>query len=109
MWCEASRFGMRHAVKPCPNAVPTNEEDHPVASYRQQDGIGCLPAALLVLVLIFVPILGHIILTIMILGDDLSSGEKLLWLILVWVVWFVGPFLYLLLGQRRNRLFSQLG
>lgn len=80
-----------------------------MASNSRNQGIGCLPAGLLTLVLIFVPILGHIILTIMILGDDLSAGEKLLWLVIVWFVWFVGPFLYLLLGQRRNRLFSQLG
>lgn len=79
-----------------------------MASYRQDEGIGCLAAGLLVLVLIFVPILGHIILTIMILGDDLSSGEKLLWILVVWLIPFLGPFLYLLLGQRRSRLFSQL-
>lgn len=76
---------------------------------NRDEAIGCLPALLLALVLIFVPILGHIILTIMILGDDLSSGEKLLWLVVVWIFWFVGPFLYLLLGQRRNRLLSQIG
>lgn len=70
--------------------------------------MGCFTAGCLVLVLIFIPILGHIILTVMILGDDLSSGEKLLWIIVVWVLPFLGPFLYLLLGQRRNRLFSQL-
>jgi hypothetical protein len=44
----------------------------------------------------------------MILGDDLSAGEKLLWLIVVWVFWVIGPFLYLLLGQRRNRLLGQM-
>ncbi|HEY8324293.1 MAG: PLD nuclease N-terminal domain-containing protein [Ktedonobacterales bacterium] len=71
-------------------------------------GMGCLTATALALVIIFIPIVGHIILTVMILGDDLSSGEKVLWLIVVWVFWFIGPFLYLLLGQRRNRLFSQL-
>jgi hypothetical protein len=71
-------------------------------------GMGCLTATILALVIIFIPIVGHIILTVMILGDDLSGGEKILWLIVVWVFWFIGPFLYLLLGQRRNRLFSQL-
>lgn len=76
--------------------------------YRQSDGIGCVPALLLVLVLVLVPVLGHIILTVMILTDDLSGGEKLLWLILVWVIPFLGPFLYLLLGQRRNRLMSNI-
>ncbi len=60
---------------------------------------GCLA-----LVLIFLPIVGHLILTVLILSDDLSASEKLLWLIVVWIFWFIGPFLYLLLGQRRNRL-----
>jgi hypothetical protein len=60
---------------------------------------GCL--ALLV---IFFPLVGHVILTVMILGDDLTTSEKLLWLVVVWLFWFIGPFLYLLLGQRRNRL-----
>lgn len=79
-----------------------------MATYRAGQ-MGCLTTALLAAVIIFIPIVGHIILTVMILSDDLSAGEKLLWLILVWVVWFVGPFLYLLVGQRRNRLFSQFG
>ena len=77
--------------------------------YRQSEGIGCVPALLLVLLLVFVPLLGHLVLTVMILGDDLSGGEKLLWLIVVWLIPFLGPFLYLLLGQRRNRLISQIG
>lgn len=100
-------------------AVPLVREEAPrlttckgvyaVASYRQSDGIGCIPALLLVLLLIFVPLLGHIILTVMILTDDLSGGEKLLWLVVIWLIPFLGPFLYLLLGQRRNRLMSQIG
>jgi hypothetical protein len=77
-------------------------------SYRRASGgIGCLPALLLLLVLVFVPIIGHIILTFMILFDDLSGGEKLLWLVVVWVIPFLGPLLYLLIGQRRDRLMSQ--
>lgn len=60
---------------------------------------GCLA-----LVLILVPIVGHIVLTVLILGDNLTASEKLLWLIVVWAVPFLGAFLYLLLGQRRNRL-----
>jgi len=75
-----------------------------MATYQQTSSMGCLTSAILALVIIFVPIIGHIILTIMILADDLSAGEKLLWLIVVWIFWFIGPFLYLLLGQRRNRL-----
>ncbi|HLZ21071.1 MAG TPA: PLD nuclease N-terminal domain-containing protein [Ktedonobacterales bacterium] len=102
------RVGMLRVEKPYPNAASTSEEDYLVASNRQDEGIGCLAAGLLAAVIIFIPVLGHIILTIMILGDDLSDGEKLLWLVVVWIFWFVGPFLYLLLGQRRNRLFSQI-
>lgn len=64
---------------------------------------GCLA-----LVVIFFPLVGHVILTAMILGDDLTATEKLLWLIVVWVFWFIGPFLYLLLGQRRHRLLARL-
>ncbi len=75
-----------------------------MASYSNERGMGCLTTALLVAVIVFVPIIGHIILTLMILGDDLSGSEKFLWLVVVWLFWFIGPFLYLLLGQRRNRL-----
>lgn len=74
---------------------------------RSEGGLGCFATGVLALVLIFVPIIGHIILTFMILGDDLSAGEKVLWLVVVWVVWVLGPFLYLLLGQRRNRLLGR--
>jgi hypothetical protein len=56
------------------------------------------------LVVIFFPLVGHVILTVLILGDDLTRSEKLLWLVVVWLFWFIGPFLYLLLGQKRNRL-----
>jgi hypothetical protein len=65
-----------------------------------------VPTALLLLVLVFIPVVGHIILTFMILGDDMSATEKLLWLVLIWVVWVVGPLIYLIFGQRRNRLLS---
>jgi hypothetical protein len=64
------------------------------------------PTLLLALVVIFVPILGHIILTPIILRDDMPPSHKAGWLLIVWIFWGVGPFLYLLLGQRRNRLFS---
>ncbi len=66
---------------------------------------GCLMTSLFVLVLLF-PLVGHIILTFMILGDDLSAGEKALWLVAIWAVPIVGPLFYLLLGQRRNRVLS---
>ena len=67
---------------------------------------GCFITVLFVIVLLL-PLVGHIILTFMILGDDLSCGEKVLWLIVVWLIPVVGPLLYLLLGQRRNRVLAQ--
>jgi hypothetical protein len=58
-------------------------------------------------VLCFIPIVGHVILTLMILDDDLTTAEKILWLIVLWVLLpFIGQFLYLALGQRKNRLFG---
>lgn len=69
-------------------------------------GRGCLTTGCLTLILIFVPLVGHIILTLMILGDDLSTSEKFLWLVVIWLIPFLGPFLYLLLGQRRDRVFG---
>jgi hypothetical protein len=68
---------------------------------------GCATTGCLILVCLFIPIIGHIILTFMILDDDLTLTEKVLWLIVIWgLIFFVGPFLYLLLGQRKNRLFG---
>jgi hypothetical protein len=63
----------------------------------------------LALVIIFVPIVGHIVVTVMILDDDISGFAKLAWLVIVWLFWFVGPFLYLLIGQKRDRLFGSVG
>lgn len=63
--------------------------------------IGCL-----VFVTVAIPIVGHIILTFMIVQDDLSTLEKVLWLIAVWAIPFLGPLLYLALGQKRNRLLA---
>ena len=68
--------------------------------------LGCFATALLLLVVVLIPVVGHIILTIMILRDDLSTVEKLLWIILVWVLPIVGPLLFLIFGQRRNRLLN---
>ena len=69
-------------------------------------GMNVLATGCLILTLIFIPLVGHVILTVMILDDDLTLAEKLLWLVVVWFVWFLGPFLYLLFGQRKNRLLS---
>jgi Phospholipase_D-nuclease N-terminal len=73
-----------------------------MATSRQGPG-GCALTSLFVVVLLF-PVVGSIFLTVMILGDELNCGEKALWLVLVWAVPVIGPLLYLLLGQRRNRV-----
>lgn len=75
-----------------------------VSAYSQSNDMGCLLTTLLVAVCLFVPVVGHIFLTVLIIGDNLTNSEKLLWLLLVWLVPVAGPLLYLLLGQRRNRL-----
>lgn len=60
----------------------------------------------LILVSIFLPLVGHIILTVMIANDAMTRMEKIIWLIVVWALPVVGPAIYLLVGQRRNRLFG---
>lgn len=66
-------------------------------------GGGCVNT-LLAVILIIVPIVGHIACTVFIVTDDLTLAEKVLWLIAVWLLPFFGVLLYLLLGQKRNRL-----
>ncbi len=65
---------------------------------------GCLFNSFLFLVIVFVPIVGHIIATVMVLEDDHSAAGTVLWLALIWLVPFLGCFLYLMLGQRRRRV-----
>ena len=68
---------------------------------------GCFTTGCLILVCLFIPIIGHIILTVMVLDDELTGTEKVLWLVIIWgLLPVVGPLLYLLLGQRKNRLFG---
>src|SRR6478672_5227253 len=52
------------------------------------------------LVGVFVPIVGHILDTILILRDDHSWLGKALWLAVVWLFPFVGALLYMLFGRR---------
>jgi hypothetical protein len=61
---------------------------------------GCLANTILFLVVVFVPIIGHLIETVFILEDDHTVPGKVLWLIVVWALPFIGPLLYLLFGQR---------
>ena len=65
-----------------------------------------LVTIILILVSVFLPIVGHVILSAIILTDDLSVFEKVVWLVVIWVAWFIGPLAYLLVGQRKNRLFG---
>ena len=60
----------------------------------------------LIVVSVLFPIVGHLILTVVILRDDLSTFEKIVWLGVIWLVWFLGPLIYLLVGQRKNRFFG---
>ena len=68
---------------------------------------GCFFNTVLFLVIVFVPVLGHILATLMVLEDDHSLTGKILWLAIIWLMppWVVlGPLLYLLFGQRRRRV-----
>jgi hypothetical protein len=67
---------------------------------------GCLANTLLFCVIIFLPLIGHIIATVMVLEDDHSFSGKILWLAVIWLMPIpvvVGPLLYLLFGQRSAR------
>ena len=67
---------------------------------------GCLMNSLLFLIIIFVPLLGHIIVTVMDLEDDHTLSGKLIWLAVIWLMpipVIIGPLLYLLFGQRPRR------
>jgi len=68
---------------------------------------GCLFNSLLFLIIVFVPLVGHIIETVMVLEDDHSVAGRILWLAIIWLMpipVIIGPLLYLLFGQRRNRV-----
>ncbi|QBD79239.1 PLDc_N domain-containing protein [Ktedonosporobacter rubrisoli] len=64
---------------------------------------GCLANSLLFLVIVFLPLIGHIIETVWIFEDDHSPIGTILWLLIVWAIPFVGPFMYLLFGQRHPK------
>lgn len=65
---------------------------------------GCFFNSLLFLIVVFVPVLGHIIATIMVFEDEHSPSGTVLWLALIWLLPFFGTFFYLLFGQRRRRV-----
>lgn len=64
---------------------------------------GCMANSLLFLVIVFVPVIGHIIETVLIFDDEHSSVGLILWLLVIWSTPFLGPLLYLLFGQGRRR------
>ncbi len=69
---------------------------------------GCIFNSIMFLVIVFVPVVGHIILTIMVFEDDHSFASAGLWLAVIWLIPFLGPLLYLLFGQHRRRyMFGQ--
>ncbi len=68
---------------------------------------GCFFNSVLFLIIVFVPLVGHIIETVMLFEDDHSLAGKILWLAVIWLMpipVIVGPLLYLLFGQRRQRV-----
>jgi phospholipase D-like protein len=65
---------------------------------------GCLFNSILFLVIVFVPLLGHVIATIMVFEDDHSLAGTVLWLAAIWLIPFLGSFLYLVFGQRQRRV-----
>jgi hypothetical protein len=65
---------------------------------------GCVANTLLFLVIVFIPIVGHIIETVMVFDDDHSAVGTILWLVVIWTTPFIGPLLYLLFGQRRQHV-----
>lgn len=67
---------------------------------------GCFFNTVLFLVIILVPLLGHLLATLMALDDEHSPAGKILWIAIIWFTppWVVlGPLLYLLFGQRPRR------
>ena len=66
---------------------------------------GCLFNSLLFLIIVFIPLLGHVIETVMVLQDDHSPLGMLGWLLVIWLIPFIGPLLYLLFGQRRTSVY----
>jgi hypothetical protein len=69
-----------------------------MAGSHQRIAITCLH-----LVALFVPILGQIIATIMLIADHLSPVSRVLWLAIIWLFPFLGPLLYTFFSQQLRR------
>lgn len=66
---------------------------------------GCFFNSVVFLLIVFVPLLGHLVETIMIVQDEHSPLAMLGWLLVVWLIPFIGPLLYLLFGQHRTHVY----
>jgi len=64
---------------------------------------GCVANSLLFLVIVFIPVIGHIIETVMVFDDEHSAVGTIFWLLVIWSTPFIGPLLYLLFGQHGRR------
>ena len=64
---------------------------------------GCLMNSCLFLVIVFLPLVGQFILTLMVLEDGHSPSGTVLWLVVIWAIPFIGPLMYLLFGQQSAR------
>lgn len=64
---------------------------------------GCLVNSLLFLVIVFLPVIGQLVVTAMIFEEKHSFLGTILWLIIIWAIPFLGPFMYLLFGQQPER------
>jgi len=64
---------------------------------------GCLANSMLFMVIVFLPLIGQLIVTAMIFEEDHSLVGTILWLVITWAIPFLGPFMYLLFGQRPAR------
>lgn len=51
------------------------------------------------------PLVGHVIETVMVMQDDHTPLGMLGWLLVIWLIPFLGPLLYLLFGQRRTHVY----
>ena len=78
---------------------------NPRAETPTQHRTGCLTGCLALLI-ILIPLFGDIVCTVFVVSDDLNLAEKVLWILVVWFLPWIGRALYLLVGQRRNRLLS---
>jgi len=62
--------------------------------------VGTIGKYLPLLLLAAIPFVGQIILTILILQEFRSRTSAILWIMLVWLVPYLGPFAYIVLGNQ---------